>query len=243
MRIKYFSKRCAKEIIRDPINLFFGLAFPSILIVLLKKIGENAPVSTFKIEELVPGMTIFGLSFMTLFAALLISKDRESAFLQRLYTTPLRPIDFILSYALPLVPMAVIQSLVCYLIGIFLGIDLNINIIFALLAIIPSSLFFIFLGLICGSIFTSKQVGGICGALLTNLTAWFSGIWFDVNLVSKGFGKIANILPFSHAVNLQRAIYVGDFSNINQDLYWIIFYMLITIVIAVIVFVKQMKRI
>ena len=243
MRIKYFSKRCAKEISRDPINLFFGLAFPSILIVLLKKIGENAPVSTFKIEELVPGMTIFGLSFMTLFAALLISKDRESAFLQRLYTTPLRPIDFILSYALPLVPMAVIQSLVCYLIGIFLGIDLNINIIFALLAIIPSSLFFIFLGLICGSIFTSKQVGGICGALLTNLTAWFSGIWFDVNLVSKGFGKIANILPFSHAVNLQRAIYVGDFSNINQDLYWIIFYMLITIVIAVIVFVKQMKRI
>lgn len=206
MRVKYFSKRCAKEIIRDPINLFFGLAFPSILIVLLKKIGENAPVSMFKIEELIPGMTIFGLSFMTLFAALLISKDRESAFLQRLYTTPLRPIDFILGYALPLVPMAVIQSLVCYLIGIFLGIDTNKNIIFALFAIIPISLFFIFLGLICGSIFTSKQVGGICGALLTNLTAWFSGIWFDVNLVGKSFGKIANILPFNHAVNLQREI-------------------------------------
>lgn len=242
MKIKYFSKRCTKEIIRDPINLFFGLAFPSILIFLLKIIGENAPVTMFKIEELVPGMTIFGLSFMTLFASLLISKDRESAFLQRLYTTPLRPIDFILGYALPLVPMAVIQSLVCYIIGIFLGLDNNINIIYSLLAIIPCSLFFIFLGLICGSIFTSKQVGGICGALLTNLTAWFSGIWFDVNLVGKSFGKIANILPYSHAVDLQRSIYMGKFSNISRDINWIIFYILISIIIAVIVFIRQMKK-
>lgn len=171
MKLKYFSSRTFKEIIRDPINLFFGLIFPAILILLLEKIGKNAPVSMFKVEELIPGMTVFGLSFMTLFASLLISKDRESAFLQRLYTTPLKPIDFILGYSLPLVPMAVIQSFVCYLLGIFLGIDANINIIFALFAVVPISLFFIFLGLICGSIFNSIQVGGICGALLTNLTA------------------------------------------------------------------------
>ncbi len=26
---------------------------------------------------------------------------------------------------------------------------------------------------------TDKQVGGICGAALTNLSGWLSGIWFD----------------------------------------------------------------
>ena len=241
MKLRYFSSRTFKEIIRDPINLFFGLIFPAILILLLEKIGQNAPVSVFKVEKLIPGMTIFGLSFMTLFASLLISKDRESAFLQRLYTTPLRAIDFILGYALPFVPMAVIQSLVCYLIGIFLGIDANINIIFALLAVVPISLFFIFLGLICGSIFNSRQVGGICGALLTNLTAWFSGIWFDVNLVGKEFSKIANLLPYTHAVELERLIYNGNFTNISQHIFWIIFYIIISALLAIIVFIRQMK--
>ncbi len=242
MKLKYFSSRTFKEIIRDPINLFFGLIFPTILILLLEKIGKNAPVSAFKAEELIPGMTVFGLSFMTLFASLLISKDRESSFLQRLYTTPLRAIDFILGYALPFVPMAVIQSLVCYLLGIFLGIDANINIIFALLAVVPISLYFIFLGLICGSIFNSRQVGGICGALLTNLTAWFSGIWFDINLVGKGFSKIANLLPYTHAVELERLIYNGNFTNISQHIFWIIFYIIISALLAIIVFIRQMKR-
>lgn len=242
MKLKYFSSRTFKEIIRDPINLFFGLIFPTILILLLEKIGKNAPVSVFKAEELIPGMTVFGLSFMTLFASLLISKDRESSFLQRLYTTPLRAIDFILGYALPFVPMAVIQSLVCYLLGIFLGIDANINIIFALLAVVPISLYFIFLGLICGSIFNSRQVGGICGALLTNLTAWFSGIWFDINLVGKGFSKIANLLPYTHAVELERLIYNGNFTNISQHIFWIIFYIIISALLAIIVFIRQMKR-
>lgn len=242
MKLKYFSSRTFKEIIREPINLFFGLIFPTILILLLEKIGKNAPVSAFKAEELIPGMTVFGLSFMTLFASLLISKDRESSFLQRLYTTPLRAIDFILGYALPFVPMAVIQSLVCYLLGIFLGIDANINIIFALLAVVPISLYFIFLGLICGSIFNSRQVGGICGALLTNLTAWFSGIWFDINLVGKGFSKIANLLPYTHAVELERLIYNGNFTNISQHIFWIIFYIIISALLAIIVFIRQMKR-
>lgn len=242
MKLTYFSSRTFKEIIREPINLFFGLIFPTILILLLEKIGKNAPVSAFKAEELIPGMTVFGLSFMTLFASLLISKDRESSFLQRLYTTPLRAIDFILGYALPFVPMAVIQSLVCYLLGIFLGIDANINIIFALLAVVPISLYFIFLGLICGSIFNSRQVGGICGALLTNLTAWFSGIWFDINLVGKGFSKIANLLPYTHAVELERLIYNGNFTNISQHIFWIIFYIIISALLAIIVFIRQMKR-
>lgn len=241
MKLRYFSSRTFKEIIRDPINLFFGLIFPAILILLLEKIGQNAPASVFKVEELIPGMTIFGLSFMTLFASLLMSKDRESAFLQRLYTTPLRAIDFILGYALPFIPMAVIQSLVCYLIGIFLGIDANINIIFSLLAVVPISLFFIFLGLICGSIFNSRQVGGICGALLTNITAWFSGIWFDINLVGKGFSKIANLLPYTHAVDLERLIYNGNFTNISQHIFWIIFYIIISALLAIIVFIRQMK--
>ena len=106
MKMLTFSSRTAKEILRDPVNLGFGLGFPVVLILLLSAIQANIPVSMFEIENLAPGMTVFGLSFMTLFAATLIAKDRESALLQRLYTTPLTAADFIFGYTLPLLPIA-----------------------------------------------------------------------------------------------------------------------------------------
>ena len=187
MRMLTFAGRNTKEILRDPLNLFFGLGFPLVLIFLLSAIQANIPVALFEIQHLTPGITVFGLSFMTLFSSVIIAKDRGSALLQRLYTTPLTPVDFILGYTLPIIPIAVAQSIVCYIAAVILGLEVTINILYAVLLIIPVSILFIALGLLFGSILNDKQVGGICGALLTNLSAWLSGIWFDLELVGGAF--------------------------------------------------------
>lgn len=242
MKMLTFATRTAKEILRDPLNLAFGLGFPIVLLLLLSAMQANIPVSLFEIESLAPGITVFGLSFMTLFAATLISKDRESALLQRLYTTPLTASDFILGYMLPILPIAVMQSLVCYIVALFLGLHLTVTILYAVLYVIPIAIFFIALGLLCGSIFNSKQVGGICGALLTNLTAWLSGIWFDPALVGNTFEKIANALPFLHAVELERAVLNGHYIDVLSHIYWILGYSVLGILLAVFAFLKQMKR-
>ncbi len=173
MRMLTFAKRCAKEILRDPLNLMFGLGFPIVLLLLLSVIQANIPVDLFRIEVLTPGITVFGLSFMTLFSSTLIARDRESSFLQRLYASPLKSSDFILGYMLPLIPIALAQSAVCYLVAIILGMPVTVNIVYAILMILPIAVFHISLGLLCGSVFNVKQVGGICGALLTNLSGWF----------------------------------------------------------------------
>ena len=162
MRMITFAKRCTKEILRDPINLGFGLGFPLVLLLLLSALQANIPVSLFEIDTLTPGITVFGLSFMTLFSATLVAKDRESAFLQRLYTTPLTGFDFIIGYMLPLLPIALGQTVICYLFAIPLGLTLSVNIIYAVIGMIPMAIFNIALGLLCGSIFGVKQVGGIC---------------------------------------------------------------------------------
>lgn len=242
MKLLAFSNRTAKEILRDPINVFFGLGFPIILILLLTAIQANIPAPMFELEQLTPGITVFGLSFMTLFAAVLISKDRESALLQRLYTTPLTSVDFIFGYTLPVLPIALAQGVVCYIAAAFLGLKIKITILYAILFSIPSILFFIALGLICGSVFNSKQVGGICGALLTNLSAWLSGIWFDVNLVGGTFRKIADLLPFIHAVELERAVFNADYSEILPHLWWVLGYMFLAVAAAVYLFLRQMKK-
>lgn len=242
MKMLSFAKRNAKEILRDPITLCFGLGFPLVLLLLLSAIQASIPVSLFEIQELTPGITVFGLSFMTLFSSSLIAKDRGSSLLQRLYTTPLKPVDFILGYTLPILPFAVLQSIACYLVALIWGLDLTVNILLSILFIVPVSLLFIALGLLFGSILTDKQVGGICGALLTNLTAWLSGTWFDLELVGGGFKKVAYALPFVHAVELERAIIDGSFGNIFPHLWCVLGYAIITLVIAVLLFLRQMKR-
>lgn len=180
MKLLTFASRNTKEILRDPINLFFGLGFPLVLILLLSAIQANIPVSLFAIDRLTPGITVFGLSFLTLFSATVISRDRGSALLQRLYTTPMTPPEFILGYTLPMLPIAVGQCVLCYLAALCLGLQLTIHILYAVLLILPIAVLYIALGLLCGSVFTDRQVGGICGALLTNLSAWLSGTWFDL---------------------------------------------------------------
>ena len=242
MKMLTFSKRNLKEFIRDPLNLAFSLGFPIVLLFLLSIIQKNIPVSLFEISHLAPGITVFGLSFITLFSATIISKDRKSAFLERLYTTPLKACDFILGYTLPILPIAVSQSAICYLFAFIFGLKPDINLVLAVLFIIPISLFYISLGLLCGSILSDKQVGGICGALLTNLSAWLSGIWFDLELVGGLFCKIADFLPFIHAVELERAIVNGNFSAITEHLFSVVFYMVVTTAGAVALFLRQMKK-
>ncbi len=242
MRMWAFSSRTAREILRDPLTLFFGLGFPLILLCLLTAIQANVPVSLFEIERLTPGIAVFGLSFITLFSATLISRDRETAFLWRLYTTPLTAADFILGYALPIIPIAAVQSAVCYTAALFMGLRLSAAVIYAVLFIIPVSLFYIALGLLCGSVLSVKQAGGICGALLTNLSAWLSGVWFDLDLVGKAFKRIAYLLPFVHATELERAVTAGEYSHILPHFIWVLGYTAVTAAAAVLLFLRQMKK-
>ena len=202
----------------------------------------NIPVALFEIRHLTPGITVFGLAFMTLFSATIIAKDRSSALLQRLYTTPLTSLDFILGYTLPILPIAVAQCLICYGAAVLLGLEITVSILYAVAFILPVSVLYIGLGLLCGSVFTDKQVGGICGALLTNLSAWLSGIWFDLELVGGVFKKIAYVLPFVHAVELERAALLGDFSGILPHLWWVLGYAAVVLLAAVLLFLRQMKQ-
>lgn len=236
-----FAKRCAKEILRDPINLGFGLGFPLVLLTLLSAIQANIPVSLFEINALTPGITVFGLSFMTLFSATLIAKDRESALLQRLYTTPLTGFDFIIGYMLPILPIALCQAVICFLFAIPFGLTISVNMIYAIIGIIPMAILNIALGLLCGSIFSVKQVGGICGALLTNLSAWLSGVWFDLKLVGGLFEKIANALPFVHAVEMEKALFNGDFRVAATHILPIVMYSIVITTVSVFCFLRQMK--
>lgn len=239
-RMLCFAGRCAKEIVRDPLTLFFGLAFPIILLLLLSLIQANIPVELFRIEKLAPGIAVFGQSFLSLFSAVLISRDRGSSFLARLYATPLRPVDFLLGYLLPLLPMALAQGAAVYIVAMILGLPFSMGILASLVTGLIPALLFIALGLLCGTLLNDKQVGGICGALLTNLSAWLSGVWFDITLLGGVFGGICKALPFWHAVEACRSALNGG--PLWSHLLVVLAYAAVLLVLAVGCFARKMKK-
>lgn len=241
MKMSAFASRNSKEILRDRLNVIFGLGFPLIVLLLLTLIQSNVPIELFALPKLTPGVAVFGLSFVSLFSATVISKDRSSSLMLRLYSSPLRPADYILGYTLPLLPISLAQSLICFAVAILLGLEWSVNILLSIVVLIPAMIVFIAIGLICGTLLNDKQVGGVCGALLTNLTAWLSDIWFDVSLVGDVFEKIANALPFIHAVKAGRYAYSGEYSAIMPELWWVIGYAAVLTLIAVAVFKRKMK--
>lgn len=221
MRIGAFAKRNGKELLRDPLTLFFGLLFPLALLGLMTLIQRNAPVSIFELDTLAPGIALFGLTFMALFSGMLVAKDRSSAFLARLTASPMTAADFLLGYLLPMLPIAAGQTAICLAAAVALGLPLSWNLLAAAASLIPSALLFIALGLLCGTIFNDKQVGGICGALLTNVTAWLAGIWFDLSLLGGGFKTFAYLLPFAHGADGARAALAGDWAALPGHLLWV----------------------
>lgn len=241
MKTLIFARRVAKEILRDPLSLAFGIGFPVVLLLLLGAIQKNIPVEMFVPEQLTPGIAVFGLSFLALFSAMLISRDRATSMLGRLFTTPMRASDFILGYTLPLLPMALCQGIVCYAVAALMGLKMTWNLLPALLSLLPVSLIYIGIGLLCGSVMNEKQATSVCGAILTNLSAWLSGTWFSLELVGEGFRTFANLLPFAHAVSLGRALLAGNAGEALPHLWVVLGYAIVLLTVAVFAFRKKMQ--
>lgn len=249
MKTLAFASRNAKELQRDVLTSIFGIAFPIVLLVLLSVINSSIPkeahMTLFEIKNLTGGIGAFGLVFLSLFSALLVSKDRCTAFIIRLYASPLKPSGYILGYTVPLIPMAVLQTLVTSLSALIFGLSFSANILLAAVVSIVPAFLYISIGLLCGTAFSDKMVGMvgiICGAVLTNLSAWLSNIWFDISLVGGAFQKIAEFLPFIHCVNALRTALEGNYSQIIPELLWVFGYAAVIFACAVLLFNRRMKQ-
>ncbi len=240
MRVKAFAKRNLKEMLRDPLTVFFGLGFPMVLLLLMNVIQRNVPVHIFELNTLAPGIALFGLTFLALFSGLLLARDRTSAFLSRLAASPMTAADFLLGYLLPMLPVAVGQTAVCLGAAVALGLPLSWNLLAVAASLLPSALLFVALGLLCGTLFNDKQVGGMCGAILTNVTAWLAGIWFDLSLVGGPFRTVAYMLPFVHGADGAKAALAGEWAALPEHLMWVSAWAAAVMVLAVRLFRRRL---
>jgi len=244
MKFLPFANRNLKEIIRDPLSIFFGVGFPVIIMILLTQLQKNIkgmPEDIFSIQAFAPGITVFGLGFLSLFLGILMATDRESYFLQRLFSSPLKSQHYIIGYLIPLIPIGILQASVCFAVAIGLGLSLDVNIIFAIISMIPVILLFTSFGMLFGVLLNQKQVGG-AGSILVNAVAWLSGVWFSLDMVGGTYKVICEILPFYHAVQIIKKALAGEIIYSLLNFFVVIAYAIIIYVISAIIFHKKMQN-
>ena len=238
MRIINFAKRNFKELIRDPLSLVFEIALPIFLLVIFQQF--NIPSESFRLNNFTPGIIIFGFSFITLFTANLIAKDRESSFLIRLGVSPMKSHEFILGYILSILPIIIIQDILFFIVAILLGLEFSFNIIVAILVSIIVSILFIALGILIGSLVSEKGTGGL-GSLVVQLVCFTSGMYFSKDLVGKGFALICELLPFESSLNIIKGVLNNNYGIISlENIIVFSIYTILIFILSVVIFKSKM---
>lgn len=243
-RIFVLTKRNIKEIFRDPLSLVFTIGLPILMEILFYLLFAKF-TDQFQMKYLAPGIIVFSQAFISLFVGLLISNDRSSSFLTRLYVSKAKSHEFIISYCLSIVPLIFVQSILFYVVGvIFDNSLLSINILYSILFSIVTSIFYIGGGVLIGSLCNEKSVGGIASIFISGQSL-LSGMWFPIEGLDSTFINIMEFLPFRNATLLvQNALngYASLLVDLVKPLVIILVYGLIVILISIFIFKKQMKN-
>lgn len=242
MRALTFSKRNIKEILRDPLSLIFGIGFPVVLMTamhFLSKSIEGMP-DAFSIFAFAPGMVVFGLSFLSIFLGILISGDRETAFLARLFASPLTAFDFLFGYSLPCVGVGLLQSAVSFAFACLLGFEPSVKLLLCVFAVAVDSLLYISLGILSGTLFNQKSMSAF-NTIIVNVSAWLSGTWFSLDMIKGGFKTVCEVLPFYHAVEAVKNTLGGDSKAALLNLCVVFAYSAAIFVLAGVLFKRKMK--
>lgn len=250
MRSIVFSKRTGKEILRDPLTFIFCLGFPILMLIIMTIVNTSLPAQAsmkiFTTQYLAPGIVIFGLTFIMQFTCLQVSKDRSTALLTRLYASPMKPVDFIIGYTLPILVIAVLQELVtfgvAFVVALFAGETLSLpNMLLCVLVNIPASLLFLGLGMLFGTLLNDKAAPGICSILIT-VVCLLGGIWMDVDALGGMIQKVSHVLPFYQSVQAARMAVLGQYTDIFKPMLFTLAYAAVFYLLAVISFRAKMQK-
>lgn len=250
MKSKVFAERTWKEIMRDPLSYIFCLGFPLVMLVIMSIIDKSIPaeagMQVFRIRNLAPGIVYFGLTFVMLFTSIQVSKDRTTALLLRLYASPMKPVEYIFGYTIPMVALAVVQMVICFTvssgIGLCVGDTLKITeLLLSMVALLPSVFLFVGFGILFGTLVNEKAAPGLC-SILISAAGMIGGIWMDIDGLGGAIKNVARLLPFYHGVSLARLPFRKTADGIVEHLLWTVVCGVLVYGLAVTVFRSKMKK-
>ncbi|MBP5662037.1 MAG: ABC transporter permease [Clostridia bacterium] len=241
VRILTLTGRNIKEILRDPLSFLFMLALPLGMEILFYFVFHKL-TPQFEMKYLAPGIVVFSQAFLSLFAGLLLALDKATAFLTRLFVSQTKPHEFIFGYALSLLPITLAQSVLFFVIGGLIDPSLfGLGMIWAIPLSLVTSLLFIGLGILIGSLCNEKSVGGVASVIIMCQSV-LSGMWFPLEGMGKEIVTFMKYLPFKNATDLIRNIVngIGD-PPLWKPLIVVLLYTAAALIAAILAFRSKMR--
>lgn len=242
-----FTKRNIVETLRSPASWGFGAVMPlGILIimqVIVKSIGRDAAtnVPMFAVDAFTGGTVVFGASFISMLCVLLMSRDISDSFLTRLFVSPMRSSDFIIGYALSMMPLLLLQIVLVFFTAMAFGLTLSVNILAAILLAFLSSIMFIALGILFGCLLPAKAAPPVC-SVVVQMAALLSGMWIPLETIGGGLSFFCHILPFANAYDVIKYTIIGEYSKVWIPLIIVLAYTVAFGVLAVLAFKRRMRN-
>lgn len=201
--------------LREPIGVFFTLAFPVILVLLFGTIYGNEPTELFggygSMDISMPGYTALILATVGIMnIPITLCGYRESGVLRRLKVTPLKPLAFISGDLITNLGMTLLGMLLVVLLGWLLyRVRFEGQVIPLILGVIYSSLAMFSFGYLIASLAPNARVANIIGLVVLYPMIFLSGAGMPLEILPESLQSVSKFLPLTYVVRLLRGLWFG----------------------------------
>lgn len=240
------ANRNIKEMLRDPLSLVFCIGFPLIMLLIMQLVFTNIDIeipANFAIKSYANGICVFGYTFTSMFLAMQITSDKNTAFIRRIEISPINKFTYYFSFFLSALPMILIQTVLFFFVALIFKFPFDGNFPLSIIYLFPSAVFYIVIGILLGCICKNEKQPGPIASVLVSVTGILGGVFMPINLFKGGFYTFVNLLPFSHSVLIASELQTVGAKCIYPHILYLLFWIIVMVLIIFIVEkVRSRKR-
>jgi ABC-2 type transport system permease protein len=219
-KIKSLFKMCwmeAKLFLREPLGVFFTLAFPLIMLFIFGTIYSYVPAepgsgSSEGIGSLIPAFMSMVIGITGLMGVTItMASYRENGILRRLRTTPVSPLVVLAAQVAVVFSMTALGSILLVVAGkLVYDVRFEGHLISMASGFVLSSLSFFSIGFILAGILSTARSAQIISMVLLYPMLILSGAAWPSDLMPTAVKKVAAFLPLTYVVNLLGGLWAGS---------------------------------
>jgi ABC-2 type transport system permease protein len=212
------TKTQSKAFLREPLAVFFGLVFPSVLLMVIGLVypGATDPEPAFNGRTLVEvyAVTSIVLGLITVAIFLLpvaLGGDRERGILRRLSTTPAHPRALVTAHLAVQLAVVTVATIAAVTVGMLLfSIAFPASISWFIISFALAAISLLAIGLLIGALVPTANSGQGLGMMLYFPLLFFAGVYIPLEVMPNSIQTISNWTPAGAAVQALTQSWTGN---------------------------------
>jgi ABC-2 type transport system permease protein len=207
-----------KLFLREPIALFFGLVFPTVLLLALGYFipGFDEPATELDgarfIDIYSPIALALGLATLALVTLPpVLSSYRQFGILRRLQTTPIHPARLLTAQLVVNLIVAVLAAIMA-IVAVVAAFDVPVpqRPLWFALSFLLTALCMLSFGMLVGAVARSSASATAIGMALYFPMLFFAGVWIPRSVMSEGLRSVSDVTPLGAAVQALEDSWFGE---------------------------------